>query len=190
MIQRILATGIAALLAGAGPAAALSVIERDFSELVALAEQVVVGTATGTESGFNENGAPLTFVTFNDLTVLKGAVDPPLVLQIHGGMTREGMYMHVPDLPRFEVGERVVLFVRGNGREFMPLVGVWQGRFDVRYDAERKTSIVTRADGSFVTGMEHGVVQSAQRSAAAARRALTLDEFQNLIREELRAPSR
>lgn len=168
----------------------MSVVDRDFTDLVALAEQIVVGTVTAIEEGENENGGPMTFVTFENLAVLKGDVTPPFVLQVHGGMTREGIFMHVPDMPRFAVGERAVLFVRGNGRAFFPLVGVWQGRFGVRRDADRGVDIVERADGTLVTGMEHGVLQSAQRNARSGSRALTLDEFRDLIREELRAPSR
>lgn len=190
MIFRPIAAALLAALGAAAPLHALSVAERDFADLVARAEQIVAGTITAIDAGENERGGPMTFVAVDDLTVLKGEVEPPLVLQIHGGMTREGIFMHVPDMPRFEVGERVVLFVRGNGREFFPLVGVWQGRFDIRHDPERGVAVVERADGTVVTGMEHGRVQSAQRGAEAARRALTLEEFRDLIRDELRAPSR
>jgi len=190
MILRQTPAVLGALLCVAMPATAMTVVERDFADLVARAEQIVVGTVAAIESGEDERGGPISFITFSDLTLLKGDVEPPFVLQIHGGMTKEGIFMHVPDLPRFDVGDRAVLFVRGNGRDFCPLVGVWQGRFDVRHDAARGVDVVERADGSIVTGMSNGVVQSAQRRSDSTGRALTLPEFQDLVREEMRFPSR
>lgn len=179
----------AALLALPHSVPALTVADRDFADLVARAEQIVVGTVTAVDQGENERGGPMTFVTFDDLTVLKGDVAPPFVLQIHGGTTRDGVVMHVPDLPTFRAGERAVLFVRGNGTDFCPLVGIWQGRFTVRRDAERGVDVVENHDGSVITGLAAGELQSAQRRAAGSR-ALTLDEFGDLVREELAHPSK
>jgi len=168
----------------------MSVVDRDFADLVARAEQVVVGTVAAIESGENERGGPMTFVTFTDLTVLKGDVAPPFVLQLHGGTTRDGTIMHIPDMPHFVVSERALLFVRGNGTDFCPLVGVWQGRFAVRRDAERGIDVVERFDGSVVTGLNSGSLDAAQPRSMGAARPLSLDEFQALVREELQHPSK
>ena len=173
---------LAALLSLPLPVAAMTVVERDFADLVARAEQIVVGTVEAVEEGENENGGPLTFVTFTDLTVVKGDVEPPFVLQLHGGTARDGVVVHVPDMPEFTVGDELVLFVRGNGHDFCPLVGVWQGRFRVR------DGVVERFDGSVVTGLADGHLDSAQ--PRAARRPLRLSEFTDLIREEMAHPSR
>jgi hypothetical protein len=187
LILRIAAA--AALLSLPHSAPAMTVVDRDFADLVAHAEQIVVGTVTAIEAGENERGGPMTFISFNDLTVLKGDVAPPFVLQIHGGLTRDGVLMHVPDLPTFRVGERAVLFVRGNGRDFCPLVGIWQGRFEVRHDPDLGIDVVERHDGTVVTGMTAGNLESAQRRSAGAR-PLSLDDFGALIREELTHPSK
>ena len=180
---------LAALLLAPLPAAAMTVVDRDFADLVDRAEQIVVGTVAAVENGENERGGPMTFVTFDELTILKGDVEPPFVLQLHGGTARDGVVMHVPDLPSFRVGERAVLFVRGNGQDFCPLVVIWQGRFEVRHDAERGIEVVERHDGTVVTGMSAGRIESAQRRAADTR-PLSLDEFADLVREEMAHPSK
>lgn len=179
----------ALLLVPLSSASAMSVVDRDFADLVDRAEQIVVGTVTAIENGENERGGPMTFVTFDDLTVIKGDVAPPFVLQIHGGTARDGVLMHVPDLPQFAVGDRAVLFVRGNGRDFCPLVGVWQGRFSVRHDDDLGIDIVERHDGTVVTGLSGGSLDTAKRSSAASR-PLSIGEFTDLIREEMSHPSK
>src|SRR5436190_15831814 len=92
------------------------VAKRDFPALVARAEQIVVATVTDIRSGEDPAGAPMTLVTFSDLTVLKGDVDSTLTLRFYGG-TSGGYVVRVSDMPTFAVGERDVLFVAGNNRD-------------------------------------------------------------------------
>lgn len=172
----------------------MTVADRDFSDLVAQAEQILVGTVAAIETGENERGGAMTFVSFTELTVLKGNVAPPFVLQLHGGQVRNGLMMHVPDMPHFTTGETAVLFVRGNGRDFCPLVGVWQGRFRVTYDEERQAHVVRNHDGRLVTGFTGTALESADDAkdggGGQAIRGLTLAEFSDLVHEEMRHPSK
>ncbi len=169
----------------AGPASAMVVAQRDFPELVARAEQIVVGTVTDIEQQEDESGAPATLVTLADLTVLKGEVGSTLTLRFYGG-TAGGVAVHVPDMPTFAVGERALLFVAGNGRDVCPLVGVWQGRFRVRFDAARNTEVVDGHDQKPVTALAGRQVRYAPLEAASS--AMTLDEFRQLISDELARP--
>ena len=170
------------------PVHALVVIKRDFPELVARAEQVVVGTAVDVREGTDERGVPYTFVTFDDLSVLKGTVGPTLTLRFYGGRT--GRYAaQVPDMPAFTPGDRAVLFVRGNGHDVCPLVGVWQGRFQVRYDADAGTEIVADNDGRPVVGVSGRQVRVGAAEGRAASLPMTLDQFRQAVADELAAPS-
>lgn len=170
------------------PAPAMLVMQRDFPELVARAEHVVVGTVTAIVQGPDQSGAPSTFVTFSDLTVLKGDVEATLTLRFYGG-TSGNVAVMIPDMPTFTLGERDVLFVAGNGRAVCPLVGVWQGRFHVRRDERRDSDVVDDNDGNPVTGLSGRVLQrAALRAAATPPAALTLDDFRQMVADELAHP--
>ena len=168
-------------------ALAMSVVERDFAELVALAEQVVVGRVVDIRPGTDDRGGPLTLVSFADLTVLKGEVGRELTLEFTGGKAADGKTVAIADMPRFTLGERAVLFVRGNGRDICPLVGVWQGRFRVVYDPQLKSDVVERHDGLRLSGLDGAQLRSAPRGSTQP--ALSLSDFESLVREELAHPS-
>ncbi|HXQ20857.1 MAG TPA: hypothetical protein VN812_04240 [Candidatus Acidoferrales bacterium] len=172
----------------APPAQAMVVIQRDFPELVARAEQVVVGTVTAITQGEDESGAPSTFVTLSDLTVLKGDVGATLSLRFYGGATGNVAVM-IPDMPTFTLGERDVLFVAGNGSAVCPLVGVWQGRFHVRHDDTRNADVVEDSDRNAVTGLAGRQLQRAPlRAAAIQATPITLDDFRQMVVDELAHP--
>lgn len=172
----------------ASPAAGLVVIKRDFPELVARAEQVLIGTVIDVRDGADEGGVPYTFVTFDDLSVLKGEVGETLTLRFYGG--RSGAYAaQVPDMPAFTPGDRTVLFVRGNGHDVCPLVGVWQGRFQVRYDAVVGGEIVADNDGRPLVGVSGRQVRVADGAGRAASLPMTLDQFRQAVADELASPS-
>jgi hypothetical protein len=174
----------------AGPCAhAMVVVERDFPQLVARAEQIVVGTVTSVTEAPDTSGAPCTWVTFSDLSVLKGEVGSTLTLRFYG-VAAGGTVTRIPDMPTFAVGDRAVLFVAGNGRDVCPLVGVWQGRFRVRFDAQSGTEVVETNDGKPVVELAGGQPRAARARAEVATAApMTLDEFRQRITDELLHPT-
>lgn len=185
----ILSAAVSAVLLVPAVTSATVVVQRDFPQLVARAEQIVVGTVTDVSEAPDKSGAPATWVTFSDLTVLKGDVGSTLTLRIYGGAAGDRV-TRIPDLTTFAVSERAVLFVAGNGRDMCPLVGVWQGRFRVRLDATRGTDVVETDDGKPVMGLAGGTVRPAQsRAEAAAATPMTLDEFRQRIADELTHPT-
>lgn len=177
-----------ALCLSAASARGIAVVKRDFADLVARAEQIVVGTVIRISPGEAANGAPLTLVTFADLSVLKGSAGSTLTLELYGG-SQGDVATRIPELPQFKEGERAVLFVAGNGRDVCPLVGVWQGRFRVRFDAERGTDIVEADDGRAVVGRSGRALRYALPGARSTNAALTLDDFHQLVSDELARPA-
>ena len=123
------------------PAAqATSVNAPTFDDLVTRADCIVTADVTGLCSewtGESANRHIVTFVTLNVLRTLKGGVAAPLILRVFGGTVGTDT-MTVADAPTFRVGERQVLFVRDNGRRFIPLVGIMYGQYRVG-DADRIT---------------------------------------------------
>jgi hypothetical protein len=179
-----------ALLLLAHSAAATTVARRDFSDLVARAEQVVVGTVTKISQDTDSNGAPRTLVTFEDLSILKGSVGSSLTLDFYGG--RDGEHATaISDMPIFQEGERAVLFVAGNGKAICPLVGIWQGRFRVRFDEQLGTEVVESNDGRAVTGRQRRALILAPQDPGVANssKPLTLDQFRGLVADELAHPA-
>ena len=177
------------LLQTATVASAMVVVQRDFPELVARAEQIVVGTVTDIKQETDASGAPATFVIFSDLTVLKGDIGDTLTLRLYGGDTG-GVAVHIPDMPTFSVGERAVLFVAGNGRDVCPLVGVWQGRFHVRFDSQRQTDVVETNDRAAVVGIAgRKILRASAAAASTPTAAMPLGSFLDSIAGELAHPT-
>jgi len=186
------ARGIAllAFLLGLGRAAnAMVVVQRDFPELVALAEQIVVGTVSDIKQAADPSGAPATYVTFSDLTVLKGDVGDTLTLRFYGGESG-AVVVRIADMPTFTLGERAVVFVAGNGQAVCPLVGVWQGRFHVRFDAEQQTDVVETDDRIPVVGVAgRRILRAPTTPEGTTAAAMPLSDFLESIAGELAHPA-
>jgi hypothetical protein len=173
---------IVAALATAS-ARAMVVVKRDFPDLVARSEQIVIGTVTDIHEEQDVSGAPFTLVTFSDLSVLKGDVGSTLTLRFYGGHAGD-VVVGIPDMPTFTLAERDVLFVAANGTAICPLVGVWQGRFYVRFDPALGTDIVEDGAHQPLTGLTgRDLVRAPANSGAAT--LMTLDTFRQLIADEL-----
>ena len=185
-------------------ARALTATTRDFEGLVARAETIFKGTVYAQESfwrGEGPNRHIATRVTFQVLATYKGVSASSQTLEFLGG-TLEGRSTRVPGAPQFAVGETAVLFVVGNGEQFCPLVGAFQGRFVVERDPATAEERVYRHDrrpvsdtgaigreGEAETVSSHGGATT-PRSAAAAEPpnapALTATQFGAAIAEKLR----
>lgn len=170
------------------PVAATVAVERDFPDLVARAEQIVIGTVIGIREEDDDSGVRRTLVRVGDLSVLKGRVDgDELKLDFVGA--QKGAYVsRVLDFPIFREGERAVLFIAENGRAACPLVGVWQGRFRVQTDPQSGLEIVESNDGRRVLGRHKRNLQYAPQQGGGGA-ALTLDQFRLLIADELAHPT-
>lgn len=176
------------------------VVKRDFPDLVSRAEQIVIGTVSAIREEPDSSGTPYTLVTFSDLSILKGDVDTTLTLRFYGG-TAGDVEVRIPDMPTFTLGERDVLFVAGNGPTVCPLVGVWQGRFYVRFDTTLGTDVVEDSNHQALFGVAQGELlrapaargPNAGGTAAGSRAAgsttpLTLDGFRQLVADALAHP--
>jgi len=114
----------------------MSVVPRDFDQLVARADTVFRGTVTEQHSLWKGEGEARRIVTRVTLSVqetFKGAAVPTQSIEFLGGTVGDRT-LTIPGMPKFSVGETYVLFVANNGRQICPLVGAYQGQFRVEKD--------------------------------------------------------
>lgn len=142
-------------LLSAAPAYSLTVVPRSFDELVQLADVVMVGTVQDVRSEFADNDPDqniLSFVSFKELQIIKGEVPTQeYTLQVPGGVVGR-FAQNYPGIPQFQPGQRYVVFIRGNHRDFFPVVGVTQGVFQVLTDGQGR-QVVVRDDIALQAGL-------------------------------------
>ena len=103
-----------------------------------------------------------------------------------------GKRSHIAGMPRFEVGQDVVLFLNSRtAGVFGPTVGLWQGVFFVERDTATGTRTVTDhqrrpildvKDYRFIVGLPKTGKQQATLAAGSSPSGLPIDQFFNRIR--------
>jgi len=133
-------------LFAAALARATSVQPPEFPDLVDRADAIYRGHVTAVECrrvARSDAVVIRTYVTFAVERTLKGGERAEVVLDFLGG-TVDGLTLEVSDVPQFAIGDRDIVFVQGNGRQFCPLVGVMHGRYRIEHDAAANRDVVLR----------------------------------------------
>lgn len=127
-----------------------------------------------------------TLVELDVKEVIKGNPPSPLVLDLVGGRVGE-RELTIQGSPKFIVGQENILFVQGNGRQIVPLVGMWHGYYPVRRDKRTGETQVMRSSGKLLySEKELGQPGSALTPTPARdvrARPLTADDFATRIRQ-------
>lgn len=134
-LSRILSVTIALLVAAAAPASATMMVKpMSLDQITAEAARIVHGTVTEIRSDRDESGLPATWVTIEVARTLKGRAAPRFTFK-QVGLSEplpDGTMTRIPGMPRYTVGEEVVLFLRGDSaRGFTSPVGLGQGAYRV-----------------------------------------------------------
>jgi len=127
-----LASALAAALAVATPAMARDAIPLGFDDLVDRAARIVHGTVRSVDPGRDVDGIPATWITLDVDETLKGPAEATLVYKQVGvpEPLPDGTLLRLPGLPRYRVGDEVVVFLHGTSRRgFTSPVGLGQGLF-------------------------------------------------------------
>lgn len=110
----------------------ISVVDKSLEQLLKQSDDVIYGVVTDISARYTE-GKPsqqiYTFITFSEVQSIKNSeanIQSEFVLRIAGGRIGSRAQV-IPGAPKFQLGERYILFVRGNNRLAFPLVGVNQG---------------------------------------------------------------
>lgn len=183
---------VSCALLGLGTASATTVIPPTFDELVGQAELIFQGTVTDVKSEWVGEGAErriVSYVTFHVDEAIKGNAGASYTIRMLGGTVGDRT-MEVTDSPKFKVGDRDILFVENNGKQFIPLVGIMHGRYRVQQDNATGEEVLLTNHGHALTdvkqlgkddGHAHGTAAASGSAAAGIRPA----EFKSLIRAKL-----
>lgn len=164
---------------------ATTVIPPTFDQLVGDAELIFQGKVTALRSQWIGGGAErhiVTDVTFSIEEAIKGVPGKSYTIRMLGG-TVDGETIAVSDAPRFNVGDRDILFVEHNGSQFVPLVGIMHGRFRIQTDSSGR-EIVTKESGVPLANADK---LGRDERAAVTGPALSATEFKSAIRQKLSA---
>jgi hypothetical protein len=156
----------AVLASNAAGATTVSYVGLD--DLVGLADGIVAGTVTGSVSRRGPDKEIYTFITFADLNVIKGSIDgPSLTLRFQGGAV-EDEALELEGSPRFDLHHRVILFVRGNGKDIVPIVGWTQGVFRIKANADAVENVVDH-DGNRVLSTRGALLLKERKHPSSVR---------------------
>ncbi len=184
-------------LLGLGTASATTVIPPTFDELVGQAELIFQGTVTDVKSEWVGEGAErriVSYVTFNVDEAIKGNAGASYTIRMLGGTVGDRT-MEVTDSPKFKVGDRDILFVENNGKQFIPLVGIMHGRYRVQQDKATGDEVLLTNHGHALGDVKqlgkddgHGHAHGAAAASGGAAAGIRPAEFKSLIRAKLANP--
>lgn len=164
---------------------ATTVVPPTFDQLVQQAELVFQGTVMDVKSVWEGQGAQShieTYVTFQVAENVKGDAGASYTIRMLGGKVGEDALI-VDGAPRFEVGDREILFVEHNYDQFVPLVGIAHGRFHVQSDEATGRDIIVNDEGEPVKNVAK--LGHEEQSATAAE-ALSPDQLKSAVKEQLK----
>ena len=165
---------------------ATTVIPPTFDQLVAQAEVIFQGGVTDVRSEWVGEGAQrhiVSYVTFQIEDTLKGTAGATYTMQMLGG-TVDGETMEVTDCPKFQVGDRDILFVEHNGSQFVPLVGIMNGRFHLQRDQASGLEVVATGEGHPVANVSQ---VGKDEEAISVGKVLSTDQFKAEIRSRTKS---
>lgn len=175
-------------------APAMSVVPTDFDRLIDRSELIVRGRVVSVVPAWEGEGTQRHIVTYVTLRVAEsflGGAKGELRLRFFGGQL-DGRRQRIAGMPEFQPGEDEFLFVRGNGTDLCPLVGIHHGRLRVAKaagaDAEDK---VVLHDGTPLSEVgQIGKSGERPRPAAGGAAALSVRAFGEKVRAALLARGR
>jgi hypothetical protein len=167
---------------------ATTVIPPTFDQLVQQAELIFQGRVTDVRSVWEGEGAQRhidTYITFQIADSVKGNAGSSYTIRILGGTVGDET-MEVTDTPKFKVGDTEILFVEHNNDQFVPLVGINNGRFHVQRDEQTGRDIVVNGEGEPVRDVAKF---GREEESVSAAEAISPDEFKSAVQKQLTDPA-
>ncbi|HXY60333.1 MAG TPA: hypothetical protein VEH26_01870 [Chthoniobacterales bacterium] len=168
---------------------ATTVIPPTFEQLVQQAELIFQGTVTASRSAWEGEGGDRhieTYVTFQVEENVKGEAGASYTIRMLGGTVGDET-MEVTDAPKFEVGDREILFVEHNNDQFVPLVGIGHGRFHIQRDEQTSRDVVVNAEGEPVRDLTQLGYNETAAVVANISDAISPDDLKRAVKSRLQA---
>lgn len=176
-------------------ALAATVREVSFDHLCERAEAIICATAREVRTEASPDGNHvLTFTRFDNLVWVKGdtieegtADGDEVSSESYEVCTLGGrlgnIVEKIPGMPQFEIGNRYILFVEGNGRNICPIVGVHQGCFHIEQTEDGNEQVKTFRR-RVINGVNEGELQTASPSEES-QASIDLLQFLDLVKKQL-----
>lgn len=169
-------------------AGAVSVVEMDLQDLAEYAETIVIGKVADMESAATERGIPSHIIYhFMVEKVIKGGVNgDEISFKLRGGEAN-GFVLNIPGMPRLNKGVKYLLFLNSEkGKDiYCPILGWWQGKFEVAPDEVAGKEIVVCEDGQKIASIQGGKLL---KSLKAEDSGLSLPNFVEAIKSIIDRP--
>jgi len=179
------------LLALVPCAFATSVIAPAFDDLVGQSDYIVRAVVKSVTPEWRDNPDQpghkfiATLVELDVKEVIMGTPPSPLVLDLVGGRIGDKNLI-IEGAPKFVVGQESVLFVKGNGRQIVPLVAMMHGFYPVKRDKAGGPARMMRSNGRLLfSEKEIGQVETTPTPAVSpdpVAQPLSPDDFAARIR--------
>jgi len=187
------------LLALLPVARATTVIAPDFDTMVGTSDYIVRAVVRSVHSEWRPNPDQPghryigTLVELDVKEIIKGTPPSPLVLDLVGGRV-DDRELTIDGAPKFVAGEESILFVKGNGRQIVPLVGMHHGYYPVKRDKRTGQDQVLRSNGKPLYNERETALPDSAASVTATRdpqaRPLTATDFATRIRKSSKFSAR
>ncbi len=179
--------GFAALaLALPGLGAGSTVLYQTLPEMAVAADQILIGEVVGMRAQVAVRRNSIhTFVTIEVDEFLKGERRGRrmVTLRILGGEA-EGYRLVVPGSPRFELGERVLVFSEGAAGRIPGVLGLAAGKFSLDQDPRTGEPTLRRSLLGLTLRSRDGA--DVPHESASPRGRVSLEEVRALVRSALR----
>jgi hypothetical protein len=165
-------------------ATATTVIPPTFDQLVNQAELIFQGTVTDVRSVWEGEGAQRhidSYITFQIEENVKGATGASYTIRMLGGTVGDET-MEVTDTPKFKRGDREILFVEHNNDQFVPLVGINNGRFHVQSDEQTGRDFVVNGEGAPVRDLTK---LGREEESVSATEAISPEQLKSAVQTQL-----
>jgi len=174
----------AGLVASLSSMHATTVIPPTFDQLVEQADVIFQGTVTNVRSVWEGEGAQRhidTYVTFQVQESVKGNAGASYTIRMLGGTVGDET-MEVTDTPKFNVGDRDILFVEHNNEQFVPLVGIKHGRFHLQRDEQTGRDVVLNGEGEPVRDLAK---LGREEESVSASEAISPEDLKSAVKNQL-----
>lgn len=142
-------------------ASATTLMYKGLNELVNEADGILAGCVIGVESYYDEGNDISTLIYVDVLDVIAGKYDirkkEPFVVKQKGGKIDNKVY-HIDGSPEFIEGDKVVLFLKDNGKSRVPFVGWDQGVYKEKYLKDKGIYGIVDAHGKVVRDVTENAI--------------------------------
>lgn len=180
-MKRFVCLVVFALMLAAIPASASTFLAMSRGELLAQSDAVVQGRVLKVNSFWSESGRIIVSEAMIQVEEqIRGNAPSVVVVRTYGGEVGD-IRVDAPGFPKFEAGERVLVFLSNAGAT-AEVTGYRQGQYRIVRD---KAGVDIA-----VPTVEHGVrLLNRDGSAAAAPKAVRLDTFKQMLQSEIARPT-